>query len=104
MHTQQFTPAITEAARPGRFKPRGGHKAMMLCCAAMLLPVGLFLAGGGGLASLGANFIPFAPLALCLGMHVVMHRAMGKPCLSSHDKPETADTGASMIGAAQLKA
>ncbi|OUS06331.1 hypothetical protein A9Q96_09820 [Rhodobacterales bacterium 52_120_T64] len=53
---------------------------MMLCCAVMLIPVGLYFLGGGVLSSLSSNVGLFLPLALCLGMHFVMHRVMGKSC------------------------
>ena len=53
---------------------------MMLCCAVMLLPVGLYFLGGGALSSLSSNVGLFLPLGLCLGMHFVMHRMMGKSC------------------------
>jgi len=56
---------------------------MWACCAVMLAPVGAYLVAGGSLAGLGGNLVAFAPLALCLGMHLVMHKFMGKSCHSS---------------------
>ncbi|WP_245759339.1 DUF2933 domain-containing protein [Tranquillimonas alkanivorans] len=59
---------------------------MMACCAIMLLPVAGFFASGGTLAGLWSNAAVFAPLVLCLGMHLVMHRMMGRSC---HGKQES---------------
>lgn len=56
---------------------------MWACCAVMLLPVVANIVAGGSLAGLGGNLVAFAPLALCLGMHLVMHKFMGEPCHSS---------------------
>jgi hypothetical protein len=56
---------------------------MMACCAVMLFPVAAFFIAGGTIAGLWGNVGLFAPLALCLGAHVVMHRMMGKSCHGS---------------------
>lgn len=54
--------------------------AMWACCAVMLLPVGIYFAAGGLSAGLGSSLFTFAPLVLCIGAHLVMHRFMGKSC------------------------
>lgn len=59
---------------------------MMVCCAIMLLPVAAFLIAGGTIAGLWNNVGLFAPIALCLGAHVVMHKMMGKSCHGSKDE------------------
>ncbi len=56
---------------------------MWACCAVMLLPVVAYIAAGGSFAGFGGSLVTFAPLALCLGMHLVMHKFMGKSCHSS---------------------
>ncbi|MGY3439821.1 MULTISPECIES: DUF2933 domain-containing protein [unclassified Marinovum] len=52
---------------------------MWACCAVMLLPVGAYFVAGGALDGAG-GLATFAPLALCVGAHLVMHRFMGKSC------------------------
>ncbi len=53
---------------------------MWACCAIMLIPVaGFFLAGGAG-AGMSQTLTAFAPLILCVGAHLVMHKMMGKSC------------------------
>lgn len=54
--------------------------AMIACCAVMLLPVATFFLAGGAISGLWENAGVFAPLALCVGMHFVLHRVMGKSC------------------------
>lgn len=63
------------------------HYGMMACCAVMLLPVAGILIGGGGL---GGATGALAPLLLCLGAHLVMHKMMGKSCHgAAHGASET---------------
>lgn len=61
----------------------GMKLGMMACCAVMLLPLGAFLVAGGTIDGLTSNLGLLAPLVLCLGAHVVMHRMMGKSCHES---------------------
>lgn len=58
------------------------HYGMMACCIVMLLPVIGFFLAGGTLAGMWGNASAFAPLLLCVGAHLVMHRFMGKSCHS----------------------
>ncbi|WP_306043916.1 DUF2933 domain-containing protein [Mameliella sp. MMSF_3455] len=60
------------------------HWGMMACCAVMLLPIAGYFIGGGTLSGLGSNALTFAPLMLCVGAHLVMHKMMGKSC-HGHD-------------------
>lgn len=64
---------------------------MIACCTVMLLPVAGFFLSGGSLAGLAANASLFAPLVLCLGMHVVMHKVMGKSCHGAPAKRREAE-------------
>jgi hypothetical protein len=59
------------------------HYGMMVCCAVMLLPVAAFLLAGGTIAGMWNNLGLFAPIALCIGAHVLMFKMMGKSCHSS---------------------
>ena len=59
------------------------HWGMMACCAVMLLPVGAFLLAGGTVAGMWSNLSLFAPIALCIGAHVLMFKMMGKSCHST---------------------
>ncbi|MCW9033527.1 MAG: DUF2933 domain-containing protein [Alphaproteobacteria bacterium] len=63
------------------------HNTMMLiCCAAMA--VGFFAIIGRG----GSTLSALAPLAICVGAHLIMHKVMGKSCHGSEeaDKESTA--------------
>jgi hypothetical protein len=53
---------------------------MAVCCSVMLIPVAAFLIGGGTIAGLWSNASVFAPIALCVGAHVLMFKMMGKSC------------------------
>ncbi|MBD3677302.1 MAG: DUF2933 domain-containing protein [Rhodobacteraceae bacterium] len=77
-------------ARTSRTLLSGGagmKLGMMACCAVMLVPLGAFLVAGGTLGGLASNLEILAPLALCLGAHVVMHRMMGNSCHDSAAAP-----------------
>lgn len=63
---------------------------MWACCAVMLLPLGAFLVSGGASGGAG-GLATLAPIVLCVGAHLVMHRFMGKSC---HGKAEDAETKA----------
>lgn len=54
--------------------------AMWACCAVMLLPIAAFVMAGGFAGGLTSGLYIFAPLLLCVGAHVVMHRMKGKSC------------------------
>jgi Protein of unknown function (DUF2933) len=60
---------------------------MWACCAVMLLPIIAFLVAGRA-SGVSDNLITFAPLLLCVGAHLAMHRFMGKSC---HGKAHDAD-------------
>lgn len=78
------TIADEKTAKPNRLM----HYGMMACCAVMLLPVGLYFAAGGTVSGALESAGLFAPLIACVGMHLVMHRMMGKSC---HGKKEEAE-------------
>jgi hypothetical protein len=65
------------------------HAGMAVCCAVMLLPVAGFFVAGGTVAGLMGNLGVFAPIALCIGVHVAMFAFMGKSCHGS-EKSEKA--------------
>jgi hypothetical protein len=66
--------------------------AMWACCAVMLLPIAAFMIAGGLAGGLTSGLYVFAPLLLCVGAHVVMHRMMGKACHgATSEKDEKAD-------------
>lgn len=68
--------ASTQSGTGGKLMKWG----MAVCCSVMLLPVAAFLIGGGTLAGLWSNASVFAPIALCIGAHVLMFKMMGKSC------------------------
>lgn len=61
---------------------------MAACCAVMFVPIAIYLAGGGSIVGLWSNVDVFAPLALCSGAHVVMHKIMGKSCHGNGESGE----------------
>ena len=66
---------------------KGMHIAMMACCAVMLLPVaGLFLSQGG------VSIASLAPLLLCVGAHLMMHKFLGKNC-HTESRTEKTESG-----------
>lgn len=70
---------------------------MMACCVVMFVPIGLYFLAGGGAGGVSESLGLIAPMLLCVGAHVFMHKAMGKSCHSTEEKkglehPETADT------------
>lgn len=62
------------------------HYGMMVCCAVMLAPATVFFLAGGTIAGMWSNLGLFAPIALCIGAHVLMFKMMGKSCHSSEKK------------------
>ena len=77
-----------ENAKPGNkaANARVMKIGMWLCCAAMLVPIaGLVVASAAG-GGWGQNLGAFAPVALCAGMHVAMHRFMGRSCHGARDE------------------
>lgn len=58
----------------------GGYKFMWLCCVAMLLPAAVYLVTVRMGANLAEMAVTVAPLAVCLGVHLVLHRLMGSSC------------------------
>lgn len=66
--------------------------AMWACCAVMLLPIAAFMMAGGLAGGLSSGLYVFAPLLLCVGAHVVMHKMTGKSCHgTTSGKNEKAD-------------
>ena len=53
---------------------------MWACCTIMLIPVAGFLLAGGAGAGVPQAFTAFAPLLLCVGAHLVMHKMMVRSC------------------------
>lgn len=75
------------------------HNIMMaLCCVAMVGAFFLFT-GSGAQSSL---FGLILPLAACLGMHIIMHKMMGKSCHES-DKKEPIPGKSSMPDSGTVK-
>jgi hypothetical protein len=72
--------------------PKGLVKyGMMACCAVMLVPVAGIVIAGGSISTLWANTSALAPIALCLGAHVLMFKVMAKSCHGSKDEKVQAD-------------
>lgn len=61
---------------------------MLACCVAMVVGTGILLAYAPVGQSLGQTLLLAAPMLGCIGMHLVMHRFMGKS-RHSHSKQES---------------
>jgi len=69
-----------------------GHNIMMMaCCAAMAVGTGVLVTTAPAGQSLGQTLLLAAPLVGCLGMHLVMHRFMGKSCHSTSKQKTKTD-------------
>lgn len=61
--------------------------AMWACCAVMLVPLAGYLLSGGTVTGLWQNVSVFAPLLLCVAVHLVLCKMiMGKSCHGASDK------------------
>ncbi len=84
MHNENHAAGVERAGDTSSLMKWG----MAACCAVMFLPIAIFLVGGGTITGLWSNAGVFAPLALCAGAHVVMHKMMGKSCHTKGDSGE----------------
>ena len=53
---------------------------MMVCCAVMVFGTGFLIATAPAGQTIGQTLLLAAPMLGCVGMHLVMHRFMGKSC------------------------
>ena len=74
-----------------RTSKSAGSIGMWACCVAMLVPIGIYFASGGSLTSVTSAIGLLAPLALCGGMHFVMHRWLGRSCHGAAQGVPTAE-------------
>lgn len=77
---------------------------MAVCCSVMLLPIAAFLIGGGTIAGLWSNATVFAPIALCIGAHVLIFKMMGKSCHAPAKKTQTEDSAEIPVTASNIPA
>lgn len=61
---------------------------MMACCVIMFLPILGFFMLGGKVSGFGNSLALFAPLILCVGAHLIMHRLLGKSCHGEKNENE----------------
>lgn len=78
------------------------HAGMAACCAVMLIPVAGFFVAGGTLAGLTNNLGVFAPIALCIGVHVAMFALMGRSCHGSSKSKEASTDEAGVLEEARI--
>lgn len=73
----------SQGQKPGnRFAKLG----MVACCIIMMVPIVLVLLSGASIRAVFSNAGLILPLVLCLGMHFVMHRMMGRSCHGDNAK------------------
>lgn len=56
------------------------HWIMIACCISMVFGAGLLLWGMGPDANWAERLSALAPIGICLGAHLVMHKTMGRTC------------------------
>ncbi|MCV0425220.1 MAG: hypothetical protein K5905_07090 [Roseibium sp.] len=81
------------STRSGDRKPilRGNSLFMMACCVAMVAGTGILLLSAPAGQALGKTLMLATPMLGCLGMHVLMHRFMGKSCHAPSRKEKQDD-------------
>ena len=57
-----------------------GHWIMIACCIPMVFGAGLLLWGMDPDANWAERLSALAPIGICLGAHLVMHKIMGRTC------------------------
>ncbi|CTQ56145.1 hypothetical protein LP7551_04702 [Roseibium album] len=73
-------------------KHLNGHNLfMMACCVAMVAGTAIVIAAAPASQSLGETLLLAAPVLGCLGVHLVMHRFMGKSCHGSTKQDQKND-------------
>ena len=70
--------SVNEAPQPGM----SGLMRWMIwvCCALMLVPFIIFFASGGSVSGASSVWGVLLPMALCIGVHVLLHRFTGASC------------------------
>ena len=77
----------------------GMHLAMLACCAVMMMPIAVVVFSGAGFGLDGFSLSTLAPLLLCVGGHVVLHKMMGKSCHGEEKSTEAPDFTKEELGA-----
>lgn len=72
----------------GSQKSKMSSFAMMACCVIMVVPIVVLFAAGGQISTVGDGLAVLAPLAVCVGAHMFMHKFLGKSC---HDEAKDAE-------------
>ncbi|MBG6145771.1 hypothetical protein [Roseibium album] len=83
--------ARTAEDNPAKKSVSGHTLFMMACCAAMVAGTAIIFASAPAGQSLGETLLLAAPVLGCLGMHVVMHRFMGRSCHGAENKDQKND-------------
>ncbi|WP_269585438.1 DUF2933 domain-containing protein [Roseibium sp. Sym1] len=87
-------PSVTlasKAASPAGKVLTGHNLFMMACCAAMVAGTGILIAAAPAGQTIGQTLLYAAPMLGCVGMHLVMHRLMGKSCHAQAGKEKNND-------------
>lgn len=61
---------------------------MLVCCIAMMLPIGGYLLSGATFGGLLDNLALVVPLVACVGTHFALHRLTGKSCHGGQDESD----------------
>lgn len=64
---------------------------MLICSLAIIAPIAIAIIFGNSLTTISGNLWIIVPLAVCLGLHFVLHRLSGKSChmpdATAHENP-----------------
>lgn len=71
---------VSDASHGHKPGNRFAKLGMAACCIIMMVPIAFFLLSGASIGAVFSNAGLILPLVLCLGMHFVMHRLMGRSC------------------------
>ncbi|MCA0871407.1 DUF2933 domain-containing protein [Seohaeicola saemankumensis] len=80
-----------EKPAEGNSRFGGLHLAMLACCAVMVMPIAVVVFSGAGFGLDSLSLSTLAPLLLCVGGHVVLHKMMGKGCHGDKTTTEAPD-------------
>ena len=83
--------ARTADDSPAKRRVSGHTLFMMACCAAMVAGTAIIFASAPAGQSLTETLLLAVPVLGCLGMHVVMHRFMGRSCHNAENKDQNND-------------
>ena len=91
--TRNSVPKVAKTESPPTDQVKsGGSILIMACCVAMVAAFGFVIFTAPAGQSWGASALTALPLLACVGVHLIMHRFMGKSCHGSAVESEKTST------------